>query len=131
MVTNGLNAAITVREGGSRVIVLGGLLTPELSTVNPGTVQEPPQVHLDLLILGCGLSIDRGITFDPAEVEVRRMLVGLADRVVAADHSKFDHKKAMVLGPLDLIDVLVTDHTPPEPLRTALAAASVEVVVAS
>ena len=96
-------------------------------------MQEPPQVHLDLLILGCGgLSIDRGITFfDPAEVEVRRMLVGLADRVVAADHSKFDHKKAMVLGPLDLIDVLVTDHTPPEPLRTALAAASVEVVVAS
>jgi DeoR/GlpR family transcriptional regulator of sugar metabolism len=114
--------------------VLGGLLTPELSTVNPGTVQEPPQVHIDLLILGCGgLSIDRGITFfDPAEVEVRRMLVGLADRVVvAADHSKFDHKKAMILGPLDLIDVLVTDQTPPEPLRTALAAAGVEVVVAS
>lgn len=134
VVTNGLHAAITVREGGSRVIVLGGLLTPELSTVNPGTVQEPPQVHLDLLILGCGgLSIDRGITyFDPTEVEVRRMLAGLADRVVvAADHSKFDHKKAMVLGPLDLIDVLVTDHTPPEPLRTALAAAGVEVVVAS
>ena len=54
VVTNGLNAAITVREGGSRVIVLGGLLTPELSTVNPGTAQQPPQVHLDLLILGCG-----------------------------------------------------------------------------
>jgi DeoR/GlpR family transcriptional regulator of sugar metabolism len=134
VVTNSLHAAITVREGGSRVILLGGLLTPELSTVSPGTVQEPLQVHLDLLILSCGgLSIDRGITFfDPAEVEVRRMLAGLADRlVVAADHSKFDHKKAMVLGPLDLIDVLVTDHTPPEPLRTALAAADVEVVVAS
>ena len=131
VVTNGLNAAITVREGGSRVIVLGGLLTPELSTVNPGTVQEPPQVHLDLLILGRGgLSIDRGITFDPAEVEVRRMLVGLADRVVvAADHSKFDHKKAMVLGPLDLIDVLVTDHTPEPPHRPRRG--GVEVVVAS
>jgi len=134
VVTNALHAAITVREGGSRVIVLGGLLTPELSLVNPGTAQEPPHVHLDLLILGCGgLSIDRGITyFDPTEVEVRRMLAGLADRVViAADHSKFDQKKAMVLAPLDLIDVLVTDHTPPEPLRSALAAAGVEVVIAS
>ena len=134
VVTNALHAAMTVREGGSRVIVLGGLLTPELSLVNPGTAQQPPQVHLDLLILGCGgLSIDRGITyFDLTEVEVRRMLAGLADRVVvAADHSKFDHKKAMVLGPLDLIDVLVTDRTPPEPLRTALAAAHVGVVVAS
>ena len=134
VVTNALHAAITVREGGNRVIVLGGLLTPELSLVNPGTAQQPPQLHLDLLILGCGgLSVDRGITyFDPTEVQVRSMLVGLADRVVvAADHSKFDHKKAMVLGPLNLIDVLVTDHTPPEHLRTALAAAGAEVVIAS
>jgi DeoR/GlpR family transcriptional regulator of sugar metabolism len=134
VVTNALHAAITVREGGNRVIVLGGLLTPELSLVNPGTAQEPPQVHLDLLILGCGgLSVDRGITyFDPTEVQVRSMLVGLADRVVvAADHSKFDHKKAMVLGPLNLIDVLVTDHSPPEHLRAALAAAGAEVVIAS
>ena len=134
VVTNALHAAITVREGGSRVIVLGGLLTPELSLVNPGIVQEPPQVHLDLLVLGCGgLSVDRGITyFDPTEVEIRRLLASLADRVVvAADHTKFDRKKAMVLGPLDLIHVLVTDETPPEPLRTALAAADVEVLIAS
>jgi DeoR/GlpR family transcriptional regulator of sugar metabolism len=134
VVTNAVHAAIAVREGGSRVIVLGGLLTPELSLVNPGTVQQPPQVHLDLLILGCGgLSTDRGVTyFDATEVEVRRMLAGLADRVVvAADHTKFDHKKAMVLGPLDLIDVLVTDQEPPEHLRTALAAAGVEILVAS
>jgi DeoR/GlpR family transcriptional regulator of sugar metabolism len=133
VVTNALTAASTVREGGSRVLVLGGLLTPELSLVNPGTAQQPPQVHLDLLILGCGgLSIARGITyFDPNEVEVRRMLAGLADRVVvAADHSKFDRKMAMVLGPLDLIDVLVTDEAPPEPLRAALATAGSEVLVA-
>jgi DeoR/GlpR family transcriptional regulator of sugar metabolism len=131
VVTNALQAAITVREGGSRVIVLGGLLTPELSLVNPGTAQAPPQLHLDLLILGCGgLSTTRGITyFDPTEVEVRRMLAGIADRVVvAADHSKFDQKKAMVLGPLDLVDVLVTDATPSEPLGSALAEAGVEVV---
>lgn len=133
VVTNAVHAAITVREGGSRVIVTGGLLTPELSLVNPGTAQPPPQVHLDQLILGCGgLSVDRGITyFDPLEVDVRTMLVGLADRVIlAADHSKFDHKKAMVLGPLDLIDVLVTDREPPAPLRDALDAADVEIVVA-
>ena len=134
VVTNALQVAMTVRDGGSRVIVLGGVLTPELSLVNTGTTQEPPQLHLDLLILGCGgLSVDRGITyFDPAEVQVRSMLAGLADRVVvAADHTKFDHKKAMVLGPLDLIDVLVTDRTPPEPLRSALAAAGTDIVVAT
>ncbi|RZT18259.1 DeoR family transcriptional regulator [Mycobacterium sp. BK558] len=134
VVTNALHAAITVREGGNRVIVLGGLLTSELSLVSAGTAQEPPQVHLDLLILGCGgLSVDRGITyFDPTEVQVRSTLVGLADRViVAADHSKFDHKKAMVLGPLDIIDVLVTDDTPPPHLSAALAAAGADIVIAS
>src|ERR1044071_3510989 len=97
VVTNALNPAITIREGGSRVIVLGGLLTPELSLVNPGSAQEPPQIHLALLILGCGgLSIERGITyFDPTEVEVRRTLASRADRVlVAADHTKFDKKTA-------------------------------------
>src|SRR4029453_15178124 len=133
VVTNAMHAAITVREGGNRVIVLGGVLTPELSLVNPGPAQEPPQGPLALRILGGGgLSIDRGLTyFDPTEVEVRRTLASLADRVVvAADRTKFDHKKAMVLGPLDLIDVLVTDHTPPEPLRTALATAGVELVIA-
>ena len=134
VVTNSLHAAIEFRDSGSRVVVLGGMLTPELSLVSGTAVQEPPAVHLDLLVLGCGgLSVDRGITyFDPTEVEVRRLLAGLADRViVAADHTKFDRKKAMVLGPLDLIDVLVTDETPPEPLRTALAAADVEVLIAS
>jgi DeoR/GlpR family transcriptional regulator of sugar metabolism len=49
---------------------------------------------------------------------------------VVADHTKFDRKKAMVLGPLDLIDVLVTDQAPPEPLQASLAAAGAEIVVA-
>ena len=134
VVTNAVYAAIAVRQGGSRVIVLGGLLTPEFTLVSSGSVQVPPQVHLDLLVLGCGgVSADRGITyFDPAEVEVRRMLTGLADRVVlAADHSKFDRNVAMVLGPLDLVDVLVTDQEPPERLRNALETAGIDVIIAS
>ncbi|MGW2379603.1 hypothetical protein [Streptomyces sp. NPDC001658] len=104
-------------------------MTPELSLVAPTAAQERPQIHLYLMILGCGgLSIDRGITyFDPAEVEVRRTLLDLADRVVvAADHTKFDRKKAMALGGLSIIDLLVTDQMPPPELRPAFA----EVVVA-
>jgi len=134
VITNAVYAAIAVSQGGSRVIVLGGLLTPEFTLVGPGSTQVPPQVHLDLLVLGCGgVSADRGITyFDPAEVEVRRMLTGLADRVVlAADHSKFDRNVAMVLGPLDLVDVLVTDQEPPERLRNALETAGIDVIIAS
>ncbi|MEU8876703.1 DeoR/GlpR family DNA-binding transcription regulator [Streptomyces javensis] len=129
VITNSLHAAFELRDAKSRVVVLGGLMTPELSLVASTAAQARPQIHLDLMILGCGgLSIDRGITyFDPAEVEVRRTLLDLADRVVvAADHTKFDRKKAMALGDLSVIDLLVTDQTPPPELRSAFA----EVVVA-
>jgi DeoR/GlpR family transcriptional regulator of sugar metabolism len=37
----------------------------------------------------------------------------------------------MVLGPLNLIDVLVTDQEPPEPLRNAFQAAGVDIVIAT
>lgn len=134
IITNSLHAASELRDSGSRTVVLGGTLTPELSLVGPGAVQETPRIHLDLLVLGCGgLSAKRGITyFDPAEVEVRRVLRGLADRVViAADHSKFDRKMAMVLDDLGVADVLVTDRAPPEQLGRALAEAGVEVVIAA
>ncbi|WP_281278730.1 DeoR/GlpR family DNA-binding transcription regulator [Streptomyces diacarni] len=130
VITNSFHAAFELRDTRSRVLVLGGLMTPELSLTTSTAAQEKPQIHLDLLILGCGgLSVDRGVTyFDPAEVEVRRTLLDLADRVlVAADHTKFDRKKAMALGGLSIVDLLVTDQTPPSELRRAFT----EVVVAS
>lgn len=58
---------------------------------------------------------------------MRRTLVDLADRiVVAADHTKFGRKKAMALGDLSIVDVLVTDELPPAELRPAF----VDIVVA-
>jgi DeoR/GlpR family transcriptional regulator of sugar metabolism len=132
VVTNSLHVAAELQGSGSRVLVLGGQLTPELTLVGPGATM--PAVHLDLVVLGCGgIAPDRGVTyFDPAEVEVRRSLVAAADRVVlAADRTKVGRKKAMVLGGLDLVDVLVTDAEPGEPLRSALRAAGTTLVVAA
>jgi DeoR/GlpR family transcriptional regulator of sugar metabolism len=126
VVTASLHVAVELGDFPGRVVVPGGTLTPELSLVR--TFAEPPAVHLDVLVLGCGgLSAQRGVTyFDPAEVEVRRALAGVADRVVlAADHTKFERRKAMVLGDLDLLDVLVTDREPPAALRSALDDAGV------
>lgn len=131
VVTTSLHAAVELGDLAGRVVVPGGTLTPELTLVR--AFADPPAVHLDVLVLGCGgLSADRGVTyFDPAEVEVRRALAGVADRVVlVADHTKFDRKKAMVLGDLDLVDVLVTDREPPEHLRRALERAGVTVLLA-
>lgn len=132
VVTHSLHAALALQGSGHRVLVLGGVLTPELSLVRPDPGPALPGVHLDVLVLGCGgIDAARGVTyFDPAEVDVRRSLVAVADRVVlAADHTKVGRRKAMVLGDLDLVDVLVTDREPSDELGRALAAAGAEVVV--
>lgn len=131
--TNSLHAAIELQDSGNRVLVLGGLLTPELTLVRPDPGLSAPAVHLDVLVLGCGgVAAHPGVTyFDPAEVDVRRSLLPVAERVVlAADHTKFERKKAMVLGGLDVVDVLVTDREPPASLRAALSEAGATLVLA-
>ncbi|HWC20803.1 MAG TPA: DeoR/GlpR family DNA-binding transcription regulator [Flexivirga sp.] len=133
LITNSLHAALELHDTASRVIVLGGVMTRELSLVSSGAAQEQPQIHLDVLVLGCGgLSVDRGVTyFDPGEVEIRRTLCELADRVVVvADHTKFDRKKAIALGDLSVVDVLITDQEPPAHLAERLRAGGATIVVA-
>jgi DeoR/GlpR family transcriptional regulator of sugar metabolism len=133
VVTNSLHVAMEFRRSPSLVVVVGGVLTPELTLVNTGAADTPPRVHLDTLVLGCGgISADRGLTyFDPAEVEVRRDLLSVADRViVAADHTKFDRRTAIVLTSLDRVDVLVTDRPPPPELDRALSERGVRCILA-
>lgn len=133
LITNSLHAALELYDTNSRVIVLGGVMTRELSLVSSGATQDQPQIHLDVLVLGCGgLSVDRGVTyFDPSEVEIRRTLCDLADLVViVADHTKFDRKKAITLADLSIVDVLITDQRPPAHLEERLRADGTTVIIA-
>lgn len=132
-VTNSLQAAIEFQYSRSSMIVLGGMLTPESSLVNGGQLDLRRNLRLDKLVLGCGgVSVEDGITyFDLAETEIRADLVEKSDVVIlAADHTKLERRKSIVLGGLDVIDVLVTTQEPSSQLRSALRHASVQVVVA-
>lgn len=132
-VTNSLQAAIEFQYSRSPMVVLGGLLTSESSLINGGLLEVRRNLHLDKLVLGCGgISETYGITyFDLAETEIRSELVRKSDVVIlAADHTKFDRRKPVMLNTLDILDILVTTGDPPEPLRAALDRASVEVIVA-
>ena len=133
VVTYSLHAASEFRQSAVRTMVLGGMLTPEMTLVNGAVADAPPSVHLNSLVLECGgLSAQPGVThFDPAEVAVRRSLAQISDRVVlAADHTKCQRKTAIVFGALNAVDVLITDTRPPADLQAALDAAGVEVHVA-
>lgn len=130
-VTYSLPAAMEFQESRSRMLVLGGIVTPEATLVSGGGLEN---LHLDKLVLGCGgISSTHGVSyFDMAETDVRRAMLRISDAVVlAADHTKFERRKAIILGSLDIIDILVTSALPPDELRVALDDASVEVIVAS
>lgn len=132
-VTNSFQAAIEFQFSRSSLLVLGGLMTAEFALVNAGLGQGSQNIHMDKLVLGCGGLSTEGIShFDVAETEMRKELIQNSDVVIlAADHTKWERRKAILLGQLDVIDMLVTDAEPPAELRQALDQAAVEVIIAT
>ncbi|MGW5362987.1 DeoR/GlpR family DNA-binding transcription regulator [Actinopolymorpha pittospori] len=133
VVTNSVNVAVEFRDTPSRVMLLGGFLGSELSTVGSFATAALQRLHLSTLILGCGgLVPDRGLTyFDIEETEVRRAMMNIADRVVVVmDRSKCDHTETVVLASLAEVDVLVTDAEPPAQIRKACRHHGVQIILA-
>jgi DeoR family ulaG and ulaABCDEF operon transcriptional repressor len=69
---------------------------------------------------------------DPLVIQSEQKLLGQADElVVLADASKFKRRSALLLCPLDRIDVLITDDRVEDASVNILEAAGVSVIVAS
>jgi DeoR family transcriptional regulator, fructose operon transcriptional repressor len=58
------------------------------------------------------------------------MIASARRTIVVVDASKFGYNAFAQLAPLDAIDILVTDASPPADLSQALGQAKVEVIVA-
>lgn len=117
------------------LMVCGGQLAraKEMTLVGTWAEMTFERVKVDHAILGCGgLSADRGCTHhDVQEVEVRKAMIRSASRVtLLADHTKFEREAFVSLGPLSLLDTVVTDAEPPAELREALRDAGVELLIA-
>ena len=91
-------------------------------------------VRCDLALIGVGaISATQGLsTGSIAEAALMRQMMQIADRVVVlADASKFGRSLFAQVATFDVVDVLVTDTTPPADVAKALTSAGVEVIVAS
>lgn len=133
VVTNSVNVAVELCQSPARVLLLGGMVLPELSLVGPVAADAIRQLHVDKLVLGAGgITLDRGLAyFDIDEVAVRRALLEIADTViVAADHSKFGRDNTVSLAPIERVDVIVTDADPPAEFGAYCARRGVELIVA-
>ncbi len=117
-----------------RVTVLGGtVLRDELHCVGLAAIRTLERFRFDLAIVGAaGLSARWGITeLTVEEAEVQRTAIERARRlIVIADGSKLGVDTSVVVGPIERIDVLVTDPSASSSELQALARLGIEIVVA-
>jgi DeoR family glycerol-3-phosphate regulon repressor/DeoR family fructose operon transcriptional repressor len=135
VITNSLPVA-NLFSGSARmeVVVTGGLIYPKLGVlVGPLAIAAFTQVHADFAIMSCGGVTANGVTNSHGLlIEIQRAMMDSAQRVIlCADHTKFGRQSMCHLCELESIDVLITDTEPPEEMQTALAAADVQLIVAT
>ncbi|NRD49632.1 DeoR/GlpR transcriptional regulator [Corallococcus exiguus] len=114
------------------VILLGGrLLKDSLSLAGPETVEGYRKFRADLCVLGtASVHPELGLgVFSHEDAEVKRAMVAAATEVIViAAGEKLCTTAPYVVGPLSLIDRLVTDAPAPAGFARELALAGVELV---
>lgn len=131
--TNNVRAATLLSEGPASVYLPGGQLRPkELAIYGSIAVEQLKQYWLDQAFLGISGLTDQGMfDYSMEDTEIKRAYIERANQIVAlCDSSKFGRLSMVRVGMLEELDILITDATPPQPLRAALEAAKVTLIVA-
>ena len=87
-------------------------------------------INVDVAFLGTnGISLERGLTTpDPAEAEVKHLMLGAARRrILLADHSKVGRLSLCKHADLTDIDLFITDTGVPADRLAALESAGLNV----
>ncbi len=116
-----------------RLILAGGILRAgELSMIGPIAALTAQHLHVDKAFIAIGgLSLEDGLTeYNLEDAEVKRPLLHNAQRkIVVADGSKLGRTTFASIGPLSLVDTVVTDQSAPPETVHGLQQMGIEVVV--
>jgi DeoR/GlpR family transcriptional regulator of sugar metabolism len=127
-----LEALINNRD--IHLISLGGFLRQtELVSYGVLTEMALAELYADKVIVGVrALSLDRGLTIDyiPELSTDRMILTKGKEIIVVADYTKFDRQSTTLVGPLSIVDKIVTDDKAPPDTIEALRGMGIEVIVA-
>jgi DeoR family fructose operon transcriptional repressor len=114
VVTNSLRAAIELAEQGPRLILIGGEFRRLSQTiVGPLTRFTLEELHVDKAFLGTiGFTLEDGLTTtDPGEAYTKKLVLEHARNVILlADHTKVGKISFAHCGPLEKIQILITDN---------------------
>jgi DeoR family fructose operon transcriptional repressor len=118
VVTNSITLAALIGESSTQVILLGGQVrSTSLSTTGNLAVEELQNFHAQVAFIGVnGISDEAGMTTaDIGEAAVKRaMIANAAERILLADHSKFESAFAAKFATVSDFDRLITDSETPK-----------------
>jgi DeoR family glycerol-3-phosphate regulon repressor len=127
-------AAFAGRGSENSVILIGGAYRNEGSeSVGPLAIEQIARFHADHAVLTVGAIGEVGLLdYDHEEALVARAMIAHARSVtVLADASKFGPSALFKVAPLGAVDRIVTEQSPAQPLQAAIAAANVDLILAS
>lgn len=132
VVTNSLDIACELEEGkGINLILTGGNLKRRThALIGPLAETTLSQMRLDKAFVGISaLDISYGITMATMEEAKTRKDIAKASNkvIVLCDHSKFGKQNFAYVGPLESIDILITDKGIPDEMRKEMERRGVEV----
>lgn len=134
VVTHALDVAqAALNLDGPAVHLLPGRLRPGTgAAVGAATVEAIHRLRPELAVLACnGFDAEALYTPDPSEGAVKSAIVQrAARRVLVADSSKASTTHLVAVAAMSDIDTLVTDDGLPPSMRSALADAGIDVVLA-
>ncbi len=121
-------------ESDIRLIVTGGIVRAgELSLVGELARSAYENLHVDIAFIGAGgVSLDAGLTeYNLEDTQIKRTLLYSAQRkVLVADSSKFGRTTFATIGPLSVIDTIVTDAGLSPEMDRALRDLGIKVLIA-
>jgi DeoR/GlpR family transcriptional regulator of sugar metabolism len=114
------------------VVSLGGQLRrSELSMIGVVTEQALATLRADKVIIGIhAISANEGLTnrYLPETVTDRQVLRAGKTVIVVADHTKCERVSTVLVAPLSVVDVLVTDIHAPAPFVATLEQQGIQVL---
>lgn len=136
IMTNALNIAQELaREPGIQLTCAGGEVHGDYYTLTGPVTERTLSAHYyDVAVVGVsGISIRPGFTVNSQAnaVSIDIMLRNARQRIVVADHTKFDQVSYAFLCSLSDVDVIVTDKLPSTVYQKHLLTTRTELMIAS
>ncbi|MFT6987257.1 MAG: DeoR/GlpR family transcriptional regulator of sugar metabolism [Psychromonas sp.] len=135
VVTNSVDClALLADRANINVHLLGGQLnTHHRAIFGPTAVQQLSAYRVNKVFLGvCALSEFGLSSANEDEAHIKQAMIAQAQQVILlCDSSKFAQQNLYQIGPLDKVDILITDQSPPQNLLVLLNKHEIEIIIAN